>query len=421
MSQLPANTTPEETASPMQSKTPAKRTFEGHKHIISSFVFLHDNDHVVSGSWDGRSCKWNCDTGCLVGNPRKKKGGRILALALSPNGKTIACGREDGSVERWSTDEKKSQGMWAGHSDSVQALSWSPTGGHIASGSDDGTILIREAESGKVEVGPINTNQGYVWSLAYSPLGERIASGGYNSTICVWDSNTGELLVGPIQNLGNTVKSVVWSWDGTKLYCASDKYARVFDSVSSRLIHRFEHEESLVSLALSPKHNLLACVGYRGVAQLWDTESHRPLGKPFCQEDRKRLRCVSFSHDGQCLAYGGNDKKITLWKVQDIAPELTVRAPVSNIARETQPEPPSSSFLNVDATNPSARPGGDEIMDEVRDDPYDNFFAVRLVCSAMQSASADTHTHNLHSPLLPPHHLVLPANAACIIRNWPND
>jgi WD40 repeat protein len=338
----------------MQSRTPtAKHKFEGHEGEIYSFVFLHDNIHVVSGSWDGTMRKWNCDTGRLVGEPWRREGGRILALALSPDGKTIACGRAYGSVQRWDTDGKMIENTWTSHSGWVRSLSWSPIGGRIASGSNDGTILIRKAKIGEVEVGSIKTNQGYVWSLAYSPLGDRIASGGDN-TICICDSNTGRLLVGPVKDVGIGVKSVVWSLDGIKLYSASDRFARVLDSVSGTLLHLLEHGTPLTSVALSPKHNLLACVGYYGVAQLWDTESHKPLGEPFRQEDSKDPRCVSFSRDGQYLAYGGDDNKITLWMVQDIAPQFTVHPPMTKIQditqEETQPEPPSSSFLNVSST-----------------------------------------------------------------------
>jgi WD40 repeat protein len=308
-------------------RPPLRHIFEGHERWISSFVFLHDNIHIVSGSEDGTMRKWDCETGLLVGEPWEGEGGRIFALALSPDGKTIACGRDDGSVQRWNTDGEMSEGVGMGHSDHVRSVSWSPNGGHIASGSDDGKILIRKAENGEVEMGPIETGQGWVYSLAYSPSGNRIASGGYE-TICIWDSNTGELLVGPIEDLGAYMTSVVWSSDSSKLYSASDKFVRVFDSDSGTELHRFEHNDDVNSVALSPKHNVLACVGDEGTAQLWDTESYQPLGKPFSPEDSVDLVCVSFSRDGRYLAYGGGDTKITLWMVADIAPELPVGASI---------------------------------------------------------------------------------------------
>jgi WD40 repeat protein len=295
--------------------------------------------------------KWDCDTGLLVGEPWKGESGSIWALALSPDGRTIACGREDGSVQRWNTDGEMIEGVWTGHSGDVLSLSWSPTGGHLASGSEDGTILIRKAKSGEVAVDSIKTGQGWVTSLAYSPSGDRIASGGYHHTICIWDSNTGKLLVGPTKDLGAPVTSVVWSSDGSKLYSASDKFARVFDSVSGTLLHRFPHDSLLWSVALSPKHNVnvLACVGDQGVAQLWDTESYEPLGHPFRQDSDASNRFVSFSLDGRYLACGGNDNKVTLWFVHDIAPQLI-------------PESASSSCLDVSTLTFTHRPAHNTII-----------------------------------------------------------
>jgi WD40 repeat protein len=193
-------------------------------------------------------------------------------------------------------------------------------------------------------------------SLAYSPSGDRIASGGNNKTICIWDSNTGKLLVGPIKGLEDMVTSVVWSSD--KLYSASDKFARVFDSLSGTLLHRFKQNNYLYSVALSPKHNVLACVG-RGVAQLWDAGSYEPLGHPIHQDADTWHYSVSFSPDERYLACGGNDNKITLWMVQDIVapqliPTLTTQHPVSNAQEET--ESPSSSCLDVSTLTFTHRP-----------------------------------------------------------------
>ncbi|KAG2749312.1 WD40 repeat-like protein [Suillus brevipes Sb2] len=359
-----------------------KHEFQGHEGTIRCFVFLHDSVHIVSGSEDGTMRKWNCNTRRIVGKPWKGGGGRIYALALSPDGKTIACGREN-SIQRWTTDGEMMEGVWTDHIGKVRSLLWSPSGSHIASGSDVGTILIRNAESGVVEVGPIKTEQGHVRALAYSPSGESIASGGYN-TICVWNTTTGKLVVGPIRNLRASqtpthrrslrasVTSLVWSSDSTKLYSASDRFARVFDSTSGQLLHLFKHDRVLWSVALSPKHNVLACVGNDGIAQLWDTESHQPLGQLFHQS-HGGLYYVSFSRLGRYVAYSGDNNKITLWMVRDIplqlpAPTLLQQSDKQSIQQESRPSSPSSSCLNADAT------GGGGFIEEVHDDPYNNFF-----------------------------------------------
>ncbi|KAG2335955.1 WD40 repeat-like protein [Suillus weaverae] len=402
---LIARRTREEASTVAQWEEPIlKHKFEGHEEMIRCFVFLHDNVHIVSGSEDGTLCKWNCDTGLVVGEPWKVEGGRVYALALSPDGNIIACGREDGSVQLWTMDGViKDVQVWTGRSGWVQSLSWSPSGSHIASGSHNGTILIRAAESGKVEVGPIKTNskQDYVRALAYSPSGERIASDGDNETICIWSTKTGKLVVGPIQGLGDSVTSLVWSSNNTKLYSASDYFARVFDSTSGELLHSFQHDIVILSLALSPKHNLLACVGYNCVAQLWDTESHQPLQvdvpPPVHQlVNHDDLYYVSFSRDGSYLAYASTDNKLTLWMIKDTALQLLAPTLLQNSDRdgpstqqETGPNAPSSPCLDADAT------GCGGFIEEVHDDPYNNFFQSSQ--QSLPSASPGSRLPNLFS------------------------
>jgi WD40 repeat protein len=333
-----------------------KHRFEGHWGNIYSFVFL-DNVHIVSGSLDCTMRKWDCNTGLLVGEAWKGVGGSIRTLALSPDGRKIACGREGGSVQQWNTDRKTIKRTWMGHGKAVRSLSWSPGGSHLASGCEDGTILIRKAKSGEVVVGPIETDQSWVRSLAYSPSGDRIASGG-DKNICIWDSNTGKLLIRPIEDLGNIVTSVVWSSDSSKLYSASDEFARVFDSVSGTLLHRFKHDSLLYSVALSPKHkhDVLACVG-EGVAQLWDTESYEPLGRPFCQGGDTWHYFVSFSPNGRYLACGNNNN-ITLWIVDDIVPKLVLTSMTKQRSANAQDETesPSLSYLDVSTLTFTHRP-----------------------------------------------------------------
>ena len=110
-SESPTKPRLDEASTPAQpERPPPKHIFKGHENDINTFVFLHDNVHIVSGSDDGTMRKWDCETGLLVGEPWEEKGGQIWALALSPDGKTIACGRDDGTVQRWNTDGEMSEG-----------------------------------------------------------------------------------------------------------------------------------------------------------------------------------------------------------------------------------------------------------------------------------------------------------------------
>ncbi|KAG1881407.1 WD40-repeat-containing domain protein [Suillus tomentosus] len=382
----------EEASSQPQKPTP-KHEFEVHNEIVLYLVFLHDNVHIVSYSDSGTMCKWNCNTGLLVGEPWGDKGedeggderGEIVALVLSPDGKTIVCGRDGGSVERWDTDGNLIEGEWADHDGGrVKSLSWSPSGDYIVSGTDKGMVLIHKAESGEIEVGPIETTHDQVGSLAYSPSGDKI-SGGWE-TICIWDTKTGQPIIGPI-GMEWRVVSLVWSSDSTKLYSASYRDARVFDSRSDTELHRFEHDHDLDSIALSPKYNVLACVGDQGIAQLWDTESYQPLGEPFSQDYYNRLHHVSFSRDGRYITHGGDNNKITLWMVKDIAPERPVRdfttilqgdkvhgrtldpshhcrpALMAVLSHSTVFLPLFTELSQVDATNPLVQSWGDDYGD----------------------------------------------------------
>src|SRR6267154_3759443 len=153
---------------PLQSRPSPKHRFEGHKETIQEFVFLHDKVHIVSGLLDGTMRKWNYDTGTqdfLSGN-NGKGGGRKHICIDTFTGWQDDCVREGG--RKRSAVEYRWRDVWTGHSQGVTvcSLSWSP------SESDDETILIRKAESGEAEVGPIETK---LRALVYSPSGERIA------------------------------------------------------------------------------------------------------------------------------------------------------------------------------------------------------------------------------------------------------
>jgi WD40 repeat protein len=67
----------------------------------------------------------------------------------------------------------------------VQALAWSPNGKYLASGSWDSTVQVWEAASGR-RLFTYRGHDNLVSALAWSPDGKRIASAAYD--LQVWQA-----------------------------------------------------------------------------------------------------------------------------------------------------------------------------------------------------------------------------------------
>ncbi len=75
--------------------------------------------------------------------------GAVYAVAWNPvwgtgmpDGKRIASGGTDGTVQVWDAIDGGHVFTYRGHSDVVEAVAWSPDGKRIASASDDNTVQV---------------------------------------------------------------------------------------------------------------------------------------------------------------------------------------------------------------------------------------------------------------------------------------
>ena len=64
------------------------------------------------------------------------------AAAWSPNGKRIASGNDDGTVQVWDALTGTHVFTYRGHPKVINTLAWSPDSKRIASGSDDKTVQV---------------------------------------------------------------------------------------------------------------------------------------------------------------------------------------------------------------------------------------------------------------------------------------
>ncbi|KAG2364072.1 quinon protein alcohol dehydrogenase-like superfamily [Suillus spraguei] len=206
-------------------------------------------------------------------------------MALSPNGKTVASGSEDGTVRLWDVRTGKVITKWKEHTQAVESVCWSPYGDRVVTGSFDGTARVWHVESGGPVQGlnPINTGHQHVYAVSYSPSATRIATCGRDG-IKIWDAKTGKQLTAI--KLHRPVWSLTWTSDEKKLISGSRNGSiRIFDTATWYQIAILDgHTQGIKSITLFRNDRLLASTSWDGTARLWNLDTNLQVGSPLQHE-----------------------------------------------------------------------------------------------------------------------------------------
>ena len=109
----------------------------------------------------------------------------IHSISISPDGKSIISGSNDGIIKHWSVETGKLLQTFNGHKAFVSSVAISPDGKSIVSGSWDKTVKRWSLETGQL----LQTFKGhtdYVTSVAISPDGKSIVSGSWDKAVKRW-------------------------------------------------------------------------------------------------------------------------------------------------------------------------------------------------------------------------------------------
>jgi WD40 repeat protein len=107
------------------------------------------------------------------------------AVALSPDGATLAVG-VDYDARLCDVERRRERLVLKGHKGRVSAVAVSPDGSTVATGGADLTVRLWDAASGR-ERAAYKWPVGRVTALAYAPDGLRLAAGGDLGAVVVWD------------------------------------------------------------------------------------------------------------------------------------------------------------------------------------------------------------------------------------------
>jgi WD40 repeat protein len=277
---------------------------------------------------------------------------RVDALAISPDGKTVAAGLEYEPLMVWNLRTKKRRALGEDLDDAIDALAFAPKGGTLAAAGGQGRVTLWDLATEKYRLTPAG-HRHLVCALGFSPDGTRLASGSMDRTAALWDAGRGKLLF-RLKAHKDTVGCVAFSPNGKLLATGSgDRTIMLWDaSTGVRLRVLKGHEDSVNVVRFAPDGKTLISGSRDGTTRFWRLPSGRVIrtlprallaatsdarvgvvpGEKFGTLALIRLRTgrrigllrdthlshmtvLAFSPDRKTLVSGGDEGAIQLWDV----------------------------------------------------------------------------------------------------------
>lgn len=287
-----------------------QQTLAGHQDSVFSVIFSPNNQLLFAASFDNTVSFWRYDSRTSLFEKQPifmlKEPDGLLAIALSPDGKTLATANNKGQIKLWTLNGQLIKTISA-HIQRIWSINFSPDGKMIASASADKTVKLWNI-AGKA----LKTLQGHsdeILSVNFSPDSKIIASGSKDKTVKLWDA-TGELLFS-LNNHTNEVLDVNFSPDVKLIASASaDDTVRVWSlandikSSPPSLTYTFSgHGGKASEVNFSPDGKTLASASANRIIKLWHLSGILPSFSG---------NSASISPDGQTVAVGNPQGIISL-------------------------------------------------------------------------------------------------------------
>ncbi len=202
----------------------------------------------------------------------RKHTNRVTSVAWSPNGKYIASGSLDETVQIWAVDSNAhfQPYIYRGHTAGVQTVAWSPDNQRIASGSIDKTVQVWDALTGE-HAATYSGHSDIVLTVAWSPDGRYVASGSADGTVRLWDIATGQQKF-VYRGHAASVNSITWSPDSRNIASgSSDKTVQIIDAATGNHLFTYHgHIDIVSSVSWSPAGKLIASGSWDKTVQVWN-------------------------------------------------------------------------------------------------------------------------------------------------------
>ena len=191
-----------------------------HTHGLRPVVWTREH-RIIVGGFDGKLGEFDAIT--HRGAMRPGAGAELRCFALSPDGKLLVAGDENGVVTLWTIDGKRLRTLGS-HTDVVRDLAFTADGKHVVSGGGDPHVFVFSIPDGPTV--DLAGNGDGIKDLDVSHDGTLVTTAGIDGTVRVWNIDGTPLQT--FRGHRTAVKGVVFTRDGRVVSTAEDDRARIW-------------------------------------------------------------------------------------------------------------------------------------------------------------------------------------------------
>jgi WD40 repeat protein len=274
---------------------------KAHKRDVNTVAIA--GDVIASGGADGAVVVWSGSTATAT---RESNDGSVKAIALAPDGKTIAIGTMYGQVTLWDVAAKKDLFSNRSHTGGINSVAFFPDGKTFATASTDQSVKVFDL-AGK-ELAKL-TNKYTIYAVAVSADGKLLLSCNSNGEVTSWNLATKKPAAAYSPSKGEC-HALALTGDGKSLAVGyGDGTVVVVEPASGKELRRAKVSDSVNGLAFSADGKTIAAGTQSDQLALIDDAQNvttlKGHGRP--------ITAVAYKRDGT-LVSGSMDMTVRVWK-----------------------------------------------------------------------------------------------------------
>ena len=302
----------------------AHAQLRGHGGPVRALAVSADGTRAISGSFDTSAIRWSLRANAAEQVLRFHEGAVNAAVFLKDG--RIATSGEDARIAIWRPGETRPAAVLEGHKAPIAALAVSPDGTTLASVSWDHTARVWSLAGRQSRV--LEGHQQNVNGVAFAPNGRSLVTAGYDATLRIWPlagSASPQVLTLP-----TPLNTVAVARDGEIVAAGGDGKVYFLSPAGERTGIVDVGGIPIISVVVSGDGKLVAAAGIRGSVAIIERAS-RALLRTLVGPGLPVWSAV-FLPDHRTLLTGGTDRLIRRW-------DAATGEPIGSVAVGTPADP----------------------------------------------------------------------------------